>query len=134
MRGYPHHIDLTVKNIEESISFYDLVLPRLGYRREELSAGEAPSWCCKDEFVNYFGIALHQADNQEEHDRYSAGLHHLAFHAENREEVDDFHKFLLANQIEILDAPEEYDYTPGYYAVFFSDPNGIKLEVVHEPR
>jgi len=33
----------------------------------------------------------------------------------------------------ILDAPAEYDYTPGYYAVFFADPDGLKLEVVHEP-
>ncbi len=34
----------------------------------------------------------------------------------------------------ILDPPGEYDYTPGYYAVFFADPDGLKLEVVHEPE
>ena len=34
----------------------------------------------------------------------------------------------------ILDAPAEYDYTPGYYALFVADPDGIKLELVHEPR
>jgi len=33
-----------------------------------------------------------------------------------------------------FDEPAEYDYTPGYYAVFFADPDGIKLELVHEPR
>jgi glyoxylase I family protein len=31
----------------------------------------------------------------------------------------------------ILDAPREYNYRPGYYSVFFTDPDGIKLEVVH---
>ena len=30
--------------------------------------------------------------------------------------------------------PAEYGYTPGYYAVFFADPDGIKLEVVFEPQ
>jgi hypothetical protein len=29
--------------------------------------------------------------------------------------------------------PKEYDYVPGYYAVFFHDPDGIKLELVHVP-
>ncbi|HEY3946869.1 MAG TPA: hypothetical protein VGL78_16710 [Solirubrobacteraceae bacterium] len=28
---------------------------------------------------------------------------------------------------------EEYGYAPGYYAVFFYDPDGVKLEVVHVP-
>ena len=36
-------------------------------------------------------------------------------------------------QATILDAPAHYDYTPGYYAVFFADPDGLKLEVVYEP-
>jgi hypothetical protein len=29
--------------------------------------------------------------------------------------------------------PGERDYSPGYYAVFFLDPDGLKLEVVHQP-
>ena len=29
--------------------------------------------------------------------------------------------------------PSEYSYIPGYYAVFFYDPDGIKLEIVHVP-
>jgi glyoxylase I family protein len=37
----------------------------------------------------------------------------------------------------ILDAPAEYsgeEYSPGYYAVFFAGPDGVKLEVVYHPR
>ena len=34
---------------------------------------------------------------------------------------------------EIESGPEEYGYMPGYYAVFFYDPDGIKLEIVHIP-
>lgn len=29
--------------------------------------------------------------------------------------------------------PREYGYTPGYYAVFFFDPDGLKLEIVYKP-
>lgn len=43
------------------------------------------------------------------------------------------HLALVAAGARILDPPREYDYTPGYYAVFFTDPDGIKLEVVHVP-
>ena len=34
----------------------------------------------------------------------------------------------------ILDPPSEYAYWPGYYSVFFTDPDGIKLEVVMNPQ
>ena len=33
----------------------------------------------------------------------------------------------------IESVPQEYSYIPGYYAVFFYDPDGIKLEIVHVP-
>lgn len=35
---------------------------------------------------------------------------------------------------EIESGPDEYDYSPGYYAVFFCDPDGLKLEIVNRPR
>ena len=34
----------------------------------------------------------------------------------------------------VTDPPKEYDYLPGYYAVFFTDSDGLKLELVHIPR
>ena len=46
----------------------------------------------------------------------------------------EFHGFLLEIGATVLDPPAEYAYTPGYYAVFFADPDGIKLEVVFEPQ
>jgi hypothetical protein len=51
-----------------------------------------------------------------------------------RVDVDGFHGFLREIGAAILDAPAEYDYTPGYNAVFFADPDGLELEVVHEPE
>jgi catechol 2,3-dioxygenase-like lactoylglutathione lyase family enzyme len=47
--------------------------------------------------------------------------------------VDERAEWLRARNVPIESGPEEYDYMPGYYAVFFYDPDGIKLEIVHVP-
>ncbi|MFO1351849.1 MAG: VOC family protein [Gammaproteobacteria bacterium] len=63
------------------------------------------------------------------------GLHHLALGAPSREAVDAAYRVLLAQGVDILDPPAQYDhYTPGYYALFFADPDGLKLEYVYTPR
>jgi glyoxylase I family protein len=135
IRGSPSHVDLTVTDLARSVPFYDRILGRLGYRRlDELGAG-APCWGISDPDAGYFNIALQVVrDQAPPHDRYAPGLHHLAFHADGRDDVDAFHDFLREIGAQVLDAPAEYDYTPGYYAVFFADPDGLKLEIVFEPR
>jgi hypothetical protein len=40
------------------------------------------------------------------------------------------HELAVAAGAEILDPPQLFDYEPNYYATFFRDPNGFKLEVV----
>ena len=133
MFGFPHHIDLTVQDLGISVPFYEIVLSRLGYKRTGVYAGTSPCWAYVAAEAPEFSIALHQAVSAGDHDRYAPGLHHLAFQAPDREEVVSFFEFLLKNDITVLDPPAEYDYTQGYYAVFFSDPDGMKLEVVYEP-
>src|SRR5207244_6602113 len=85
----------------------------------------------------HFGIGLHAAAPEERaavFDRYRVGFHHLALRVKNREDVDRFHRFLLEERITVLDPPAEYpQYGPDYYAVFFADPDGMKLEVVYFP-
>jgi len=34
----------------------------------------------------------------------------------------------------VLDAPAEYPYSPGYFAVYFTDPDGLKFEFAHAPK
>ena len=62
-----------------------------------------------------------------------SGVHHVAFEAPSRFAVDDRADWLSSQGVEIESGPEEYSYMPGYYAVFFYDPDGIKLEIVHVP-
>jgi catechol 2,3-dioxygenase-like lactoylglutathione lyase family enzyme len=67
-------------------------------------------------------------------DRYAVGVHHVAFLAPDRAAVDERTRWLADRGVEIESEPREYDYRPGYYAVFFYDPDGIKLEIVHIPE
>jgi glyoxylase I family protein len=68
------------------------------------------------------------------YDRYAVGIHHVAFVALSRDQVDERAAWLHDRGAEIESDPREYDYTPHYYAVFFYDPDGIKLEIVHRPQ
>ncbi len=57
----------------------------------------------------------------------------MAFEAPSREVVDERLRWARAAGLEIESEPREYDYRPGYYAGFFYDPDGLKLEIVHVP-
>jgi len=78
-------------------------------------------------------VSLRQAQTPEPYDRYRVGIHHIAFQASSREVVDERLRWARGQGLEIENDPKEYDYRPGYYAGFFYDPDGIKLEVVHVP-
>ena len=73
-------------------------------------------------------FAIRQAEASERgasHNRYRVGLHHLALKAKSRAAIDELHRFLMRENLPILDAPAEYpQYGPNYYAVFFADPDG----------
>lgn len=127
-RGRVHHLDLTVAHLATATTFYEGVLPLMGFRRLP-DAPEGPLWL--GEGVE---IGLQAARRARPHDRYSPGLHHLAFEAPSRRDVDRVYEQLLALRVLVLDAPAEYPaYGPGYYAVFFADPDGIKLEYAFTP-
>ena len=130
MRGQMHHLDLTVGDLGQSKPFYDLVLGFLGYHCVK-SADRIVVWelALPD---GVCGFAIRAAERPHEHDRYTAGLHHFAWNADSRQEVDRLHDRLRDAGVTILDAPAAYpQYGIGYYAVFFADPDGLKLEFVH---
>ncbi|MEM7021577.1 MAG: VOC family protein [Pseudomonadota bacterium] len=136
LRGSINHIDLTVSDLSISDPFYESVLGRLGFARQVPPPGTTssrPTWHHTSPGQQLFSIALCQARaDAPAHDRFTPGLHHLAFHAESRREVDEFHRFLIEKNLSVLDPPAEYpQYWPVYYAVFFADPDGLKLELVH---
>jgi len=134
--GSINHLRLTVTDIARAEKFYDPLLQFLGYRLVEKSALRL-AWAGFAGHGNLHWVILSLADPKNlahRHDRYAPGLHHLAFNADSRAQVDRFHELLVASGVTVLDAPAEYDYEPGYYAVFFADPDGFKLELVHVPE
>jgi glyoxylase I family protein len=98
--------------------------------------GETIHYLWGPNLMSTIGIreAQSAADGEVGYDRYSIGLHHLAFRARSRRRVNESARWLEQNGAEIESGPETYDYTPGYYAVFFYDPDGLKLEIVHRSR
>jgi len=128
-----HHVDLVVSSIERSLPFYSGLLGPLGYHRIGEVEGE------RGETIWYLsgpGTAVGLREAQSEsgaYDRYRIGLHHVAFEADSRSEVDERAAWLRQRGIELESEPQEYTYLPGYYAVFFYDPDGLKLEIVHVP-
>jgi catechol 2,3-dioxygenase-like lactoylglutathione lyase family enzyme len=136
LRGSINHLDLTVSDLAASEPFYDLVLGHLGFERLVPPPGtmsSRPTWHHKQPAQRLFSIALCQArPDAGPHDRFTPGLHHLAFQAESRADVDGLHRFLIEKGVTVLDPPADYpQYWPVYYAVFFADPDGLKLEFVH---
>ncbi len=127
-----HHVDLVVSSIERSLPFYRELLGPLGWHRISEVEGE------RGETIWYLGgpgtgIGLREAQTKGDYDRYRVGLHHLALEAMSRAAVDERYQWLLESGAEIESPPREYGYIPGYYAVFFYDPDRIKLEIVHVP-
>ena len=131
--GGVHHVDLVVSSIERSLPFYRELLGPLGWHGISEVEGE------RGETIWYLlghetQIGLREAQSPAgSYDRYSPGLHHLAFEAMSRAAVDERFEWLTSAGAEIESEPQEYTYSPGYYAVFFFDPDGMKLEIVHVP-
>ena len=128
-----HHVDLVVSSIERSLPFYRDLLGPLGWHRVSEVEGE------RGETIWYLegpacSIGLREAQTQSgPYDRYSLGLHHLAFDVTSRAVVDERAEWLVRAGVLLESEPQEYTYSPGYYAVFFYDPDGLKLEILHVP-
>lgn len=145
--GLLSHIDFCVGDPARSIPFFDTLLTALGYARwrEPGEEWQEPNprraaWGIRISGEFYFGVDLRPADAlsaNQRHDRYGPGPHHIAFHVTTRSEVDQIYEVLEEKGATILDPPADYGgrsgYGSKYYAVFFEDPDGVKLEVVWAP-
>jgi len=130
-----HHVFISVKEVDRSRAFYAQLMPRLGYPGVwEYADADRPS-------VGWLGAGgsfwIKQADPRYAGDTFSkdrVGLCEVAFQGESRAQIDALAREIPEWGGRILDPPREYpEYVPGYYAVFFSDPDEIKLEIVHVP-
>ena len=132
------HIQITVKDMSVAVPFYDKLMPLLGFDPQSRASAVIE----KHEFhvVEYthprlcFAITSPRKvfEGETINRRKPGALHHLAFKAASRAEVDSLYSELQAIGATIVAAPREYpEYTPaGYYALYFKDLEGIKYEIV----
>jgi catechol 2,3-dioxygenase-like lactoylglutathione lyase family enzyme len=131
-----HHVDLVVSDIQRSLAFYRQILEPLGWHGSLEQRGE------RGETIHYLygpgsSIGLRQAPDEAASlpvDRYRVGLHHLCLEVESREALEDTARRLRGASVKITDGPREFsEYRKGYHALFFEDPDGLKLELVWTP-
>src|SRR6187397_2557278 len=141
MKPIVDHIQITVKDLAVAEPFYDKLMPILGFDLSRKSKGRV----AKHEFdvIEYFHPLLIIGINSPReafkndiiHRRKPGALHHLAFKAESREEVDKIYLQIKAIGANIVEEPKFFpQHGESYYALFFKDLEGIKYEIVYEER
>jgi catechol 2,3-dioxygenase-like lactoylglutathione lyase family enzyme len=120
MRRRYDHVDLRVRNLAEARPFYEILLPALGFtcdvRIEDWLQFEA------DGATEFFGVT--------ESSRHVANECRIAFWADSPREVDRLAEIIIRAGARNVEGPG-YHEGPGYYAVFFEDPSGNRLEICH---
>ena len=126
------HLDLACRDVERSIAFYRTVLGPLGLEEPVDLGGE------RGETIHYLrfpqpgsgSFGLRQALDEQEFSLYAAGLHHFSFVVESPQDVDGAHGRAVTAGADILHAPRFWpEYHPEYYATFFLDPDGFRIEI-----
>ncbi|HEY3812295.1 MAG TPA: VOC family protein [Caulobacteraceae bacterium] len=117
------HLSIRVSDFQTSKTFYGKLFEFLGFT-------------VLDEYDDAIGWTngrtrfwIGQADargRRKKHRIGDVGFHHYAFELRSRADVDALQAFLKKRRVKIVDPADEY--YDDYYAVFFLDPDGLKLE------
>ena len=121
------HIYLSVSEWTVSEPFYDRVMGALGFFK-----GDKP--IAEERHAHYFNrvmqISIRPAHTPRPHDPYAPGLHHLCLQVANRAAVDEAQHLLTTLGVEGTPPAFYPEYADDYYATFFSDPDGLRFEIV----
>ncbi|MDM8102463.1 MULTISPECIES: VOC family protein [Oceanobacillus] len=126
--GLIHHIEIYVSDLNRTIHFWDWFLGELGYTPFQKWEG-GQSWKLGETYLVFVQAEERFLDIP--YHRCRVGLNHLAFHADSRKFVDDMTKKIQQRGLTILYA-EQHPFAGGdnHYAVYFEDPDRIKVELV----
>ena len=137
MKSFLYHLQINVSNPKKSLPFYKDLLTYLGYKIiDDGSWGFGATNKEKSSLGDIWVINTASKFKKNKFHRKSTGLNHLAFGVTKKSDVDVFiQKFLKPRMImHLYGTPKEFpEYVKGYYAVFFEDPDRIKLEVTYIP-
>lgn len=124
-----NHVELYVSDLIASRAFWGWLLPKFGFTPyQEWESGQ--SWRLESTYIT---IVQAEADHKDQPlHRKRPGLNHLAFWAESTDEIESLTLELRSRGVPILyedRAPDEIG-APSPYAVYFEDPDRMKVEVV----
>jgi catechol 2,3-dioxygenase-like lactoylglutathione lyase family enzyme len=137
MKPIIDHIQITVKDLQKAEKFYDQFLPIIGFdRNKKVSAFiESHDFYVIEYTHELLAFAITSPretfKNETIHRRKPGALHHLAFKAASRAEVDNAYQQLLKIGAIVVSPPQIHpEYSDKYYAVYFKDTENIKYEIV----
>jgi len=109
--------------MELAREFYGKLLPELGFVRESPGEDFHTFYSAGGDKPSEFFCFSQDKDHQPNGTR-------IAFWADTRKQVDRIAELVREAGGKTLEGPEVCrDYSPGYYAFFFEDPDGNKLEI-----
>lgn len=123
-----HHVEINVSDLHKTIEFWGWFLEELNYQVYQ-KWDKGISWKSNQTYIVF--VQTEERYVQSGYHRSRIGLNHLAFYAESREQVDQMTDKLKEKNIPIL-YQDRHPYAggPKYYALFFEDPDRIKVELV----
>ena len=131
MKSFLYHLQINVSNAKVSIPFYVDLFTYLEYK---IIGPWEDGMGAKNDSTDFWIFETKSKYKENVFHRKATGLNHLAFKVESKENVDKFCKeFLIPHNITPLyDSPKIFaEYREDYYAVYFEDPDKIKLEVLY---
>jgi catechol 2,3-dioxygenase-like lactoylglutathione lyase family enzyme len=123
------HVEIYVSDLGRTVEFWGWLLPKLGFLPyQEWDTGR--SWRSGSTYLVF--VQAEAEYRSEAVHRKRPGINHLAFWAESTDQVESFTKELRDRGVRILydDRPPHEIGAPSPYAVFFEDPDRIKVEIV----
>ncbi|MCJ7840948.1 VOC family protein [Lederbergia sp. NSJ-179] len=126
--GVIHHIEINVSNLKNTVDFWTWFLDDLGYKvYQEWEKGQ--SWKLGQTYIVF--VQAEERFLDVPYHRCRVGLNHLAFHASSRAQVDKVVSKLKEKGTNILYRDKHpFAGGPDHYAVYFEDPDRIKIELV----
>jgi glyoxylase I family protein len=133
--GSLNHVSITVSDLDQAMCFFRPFLAFFGFAVSEPAPYAETRLTVNINPTTTMAFNIWEAKTSHPFDVYEPGLHHVAFNAGSREQVDDALDIVKDAELEILDGPGEFPFAVrGYYAFYFLGPDDMKFEVVHMPE
>lgn len=122
------HIYIAVADMAASERFYDVLFEVLGFLKYPFELEGEPHI---HYYNRHFGYVLRPARLTRQYDPGAPGLHHLCFRVDSEADVQEAASRLKAQGIDASEPRLFPEYAPDYFATFFSDPDGLQLEITN---